>query len=96
MPLSPMELHEEELGQLRRLVQSPGWGLFNNLVHKRVQSREQEKARVLRASKPEEMAQAVRFQAEIDGLRESLDLVHQYMEGLEEDLQPKEAIGSYT
>ena len=81
MPLSPTELREEELGQLRRLVQSPAWELFKTRVLKRVESSEREKAKALRESKAE---QAVILQARIDGLKESLDLIYQYMEGLQD------------
>jgi len=93
MSLSPMELHEEELGQLRRLVQSPAWDLFRTRVLKRVESNEREKARALRESKPEE---AMRLQSRIDGLKESLDLIGQYMEGLEESLRKDESIPAYS
>ena len=81
MPLSPTELREEELGQLRRMVQSPAWELFKTRVLKRVESSEREKAKALRESKAE---QAVILQARIDGLKESLDLIYQYMEGLQD------------
>ena len=87
MPLSPTELHEEELGQLRRLVQSPGWELFKTLVLKRVESNEREKAKALRELKSE---QAVILQARIDGLKESLDVIYQYMEGIEADLKQED------
>ena len=93
MPVSPTERHEEELGQLRRLVQSPGWGLFSSRVLKRVESSEPEKAKALRESRTSE---AVMLQARIDGLKESLDLIHQYMEGLQDDLQPKETSSAYA
>ena len=81
MPLSPTELREEELGQLRRLVQSPAWELFKARVLKRVESSEREKAKALRESNS---GQAVILQARIDGLKESLDLIYQYMEGLQD------------
>ena len=90
MPLSPMELCEEELGQLRRLVQSPAWELFKARVLRRAEFNEREKAKALRESKPEE---AMRFQARIDGLKESLDLIYQYMEGLEEGLKAEPISG---
>ena len=92
MPLSPMELHEEELGQLRRLVQSPGWELFKVRVLKRVESSEREKAKALREGNSQ---QAVILQARIDGLKESLDTIYQYMEGLAEELQKEESVPAY-
>ena len=80
MPLSPTELREEALVQLRRLVQSPGWDLYRTQVTKHVQRSESEKAKLLR----EEKYQAAALeQGRVDGLREALDAIHQYMEGLE-------------
>ena len=93
MPLSPTELHEEELVQLRRLAQSQGWALFSTRVLKRVASSEREKARCLREGQTDA---AIRLQARIDGLKESLDLLQQAMDGIAEDLQPKEPVGSYA
>ena len=87
MSLTETELHQEELGQLRRLVQSPAWDLYKARVLKRVESNEREKAKALREYKAD---QAVILQSRIDGLRESLDIIHQYMEGLEDSLQPNE------
>ena len=89
MPLSPTELREEELGQLRRLVQSPAWELFKARVLKRVESSEREKAKALRESNSQ---QAVILQARIDGLKESLDLIYQYMEGLQDQ---EESVPAY-
>ena len=80
MALSPMELREEALVQLRRLVQSPGWDLYRTQVTKRVQRSESEKAKLLR----EHNYQAAALeQGKVDGLREALDTIAQYMEGLE-------------
>ena len=80
MPLSPTELRDEALVQLRRLVQSPGWDLYRTQVSKRVARSESEKAKLLR----EEKYQAAALeQGRVDGLREALDTIHQYMEGLE-------------
>ena len=88
MPLSPTETHAEELGQLRRLAQSPAWGLFSSRVLKRVASSEQEKARLLRESN---LQQAMAMQCRVDGLREALDMLPQMIE----EVQPKEEVGSY-
>ena len=93
MPLSPMELHDEALGQLRRLVQSPGWDLYSSLVLKRVQSSEQEKAKGLREALFE---QALWLQGQIDGLRAALDLLPQEIDRLEAEVHPAEPIGSYA
>ena len=87
MALTPQELHVEELGQLRRLVQSPAWSLFKVRVQKRVEFKDLEKARHLREGRLQEAAVV---QAQVDGLRESMDLIHQYMEGLEEELRVPE------
>ena len=88
MALSPMETHDEELGQLRRLAQSPAWGLFSSRVLKRVASSEQEKARLLREGM---LQQAMAMQCRVDGLREALDILPQLIE----EVQPKEDVGSY-
>ena len=54
---------------------------------KRVESNEREKAKALRELKSE---QAVILQARIDGLKESLDVIYQYMEGIEADLKQED------
>ena len=89
MPLSPTELRDEELAQLRRLVQSPAWDLYKTHVLKRVVRNEQEKAKALRESNP---TLAVQLQARIDGLLESLNVIAQAMEGLHE---PRESEVAY-
>lgn len=92
MPLSPTELQGEHLGQLRRLVQSPGWDLYKAHVLKRVESSEREKAKFLREGKSlEAMAQ----QHRIDGMKDSLDTIHQYMEGIEELLTVEDPAPTY-
>jgi hypothetical protein len=48
-------------------------------VLKRVESRERERAKLQRELKPQE---SYGEQRQIDGLRESLDLIHRVMEGM--------------
>ena len=69
MALTDAEVKQENLGVLRRLALSPGWDLYRTHLLKLVQSREQEKASLLRGSKPTE---AMAIQARIDGLMEAL------------------------
>ena len=79
MPLSTTELREEQLGQLSRLVQSPGWGLYRTRVEQCVVRNELVKAKLLRELKLQEAAQ---LQSRLDGLREALDLMDQYIDSL--------------
>ena len=90
--LPATEPQAEELAALRQLVQSPGWAHFNHLVLKRVESNEREKAKALRDQNP---SLAMSLQARVDGLRESLDLIVQRMEGLHEVLEEAEGSGIY-
>ena len=93
MPLSPMEHHEADLVQLRQLVLSPGWALYKARVLKQVQSRDRERARLQREMKQME---SYGEQRQIDGLNEALDVIHQYMEGLSEDLQQSDTEPAYS
>ena len=72
MALSPAELAGEELGQLHRLAQSPGWALFSSRVRKQVASNEQAKARALREGQTQG---AMSLQGRVDGLTEALALL---------------------
>ena len=63
--LSPTELQEEALGQLRQLVQSPGWGLYQARLRSLSRSRESAKADALRAG---EASDAVFYQGMVDGV----------------------------
>jgi len=79
MPLSEMELRQEDLGQLRQLVQSPGWELLKARLVRLGQRSESEKARLLRSAKPEELQQAIRYQGEVDGLTKAITEIERYM-----------------
>ena len=65
MALSPVELREEALGQLRQLAQSPGWALYVARLRSLGKSREEAKANALRAY---EVSDAVYFQGVSDGI----------------------------
>ena len=82
MALSETELRQEDLGQLRRLVQSPGWELLTSRLLRLVQRSESEKARLLRDGKPESLQQASRYQGEVDGIQRALTEVERYMKEL--------------
>ena len=82
MPLSAMEVRQEDLAQLKRLVQSPAWGLLSNRLARLVQRSESEKARLLREGKPESLQQATRYQGEVDGLQRALTEVNRYIDEL--------------
>ena len=88
MALSEVELRQEDLGQLRRLVQSPGWGLLTARLARLVQRSESEKARLLREAKPESLQQATRYQGEVDGIQRALKEVERYMDELSAAPEP--------
>ena len=82
MALSEVELRQEDLGQLRRLVQSPGWVLLTTRLQRLVQRSESEKARLLRDGKPESLQQSIRYQGEVDGLTRAMTELTRYMDEL--------------
>ena len=90
MALSDQELHQEDLGQLRRLAQSPGWALLITRLQRLVQRSESEKARLLRDGKPESLQQASRYQGEVDGLTRAMTELTRYMDEL--SAQPEEPL----
>lgn len=65
MALSPLELQEEQLVQLRQLAQSPGWALYQARLRSLSKSREVAKADALRAG---EWQSAGYFQGITDGI----------------------------
>ena len=69
MALSPTELQAEELQQLRRLAQSPGWGLLQARLAKRVARSASEKASLLREGKTDCLSKVIWLQGQEDGLR---------------------------
>ena len=89
MALSPTEVSEENLAQLQRLVQSPGWGLFKTRLTKRVASRELAKDQYLREEKHH---LATLELGRVEGLREAVEDLFRYIE----ELTPKHDVdGSY-
>ena len=77
MPLSPTELQEEALGQLRQLVQSPGWALYQARLRSLSKSREVARNDALRAGEGHD---AVLYQGMIDGLDLAIRELDRYVE----------------
>ena len=77
MPLSPTELVEEELVQLRRLAQSPGWGLLKTRAQKQLASSEAEKAHLLREGNTHA---ATLMQGRVDGWQDAITLLDAMLE----------------
>ena len=90
MALSEVELKQEDLGQLRRLAQSPAWGLLSTRLQRLVQRSESEKARLLREGKPDSLQQASRYQGEVDGLTRAMTELTRYIDEL--SAQPEEPL----
>ena len=70
------ELRDEQLRELKLLVQSPGWVLYRNRLQERVQHKEREKASFLLAGK---LHEAVVSQGYINGLSDYERIVEDYM-----------------
>lgn len=77
--LSPQELREEALVQLRQLAQSPGWALLQARLRSLSKSKEVVKADALRVG---EGHNAVLMQGVIDGLELALRELERYMGSL--------------
>ena len=70
------ELRDEQLRELKLLVQSPGWVLYRNRLQERVQHKEREKAAfLLRGS----LHEAVVAQGYISGLSDFERILEDYM-----------------
>ena len=93
MALKPKEVVEGELAQLRALVQSPGWDLFRAHALKRAQSRDKARANLQRECKHELAYGELR---QIDGIHETLDLIHQVMEGMASSVRVEETSPAYA
>ena len=74
-----MELRDEQLRELKLLVQSPGWVLFRNRLQERVQHKEREKADFLLRGM---LHEAVIAQGYINGLVSVEKTLADYMERL--------------
>ena len=79
MALSPQELREEALVQLRQLAQSPGWGLYLARLRSLSKSKEAAKADALRAGEGHD---AVWLQGMVDGVELALRELERYMSNL--------------
>ena len=77
--LSPQELKEEALVQLRQLAQSPGWGLYLARLARLSKAKEVAKADALRSGEGHE---AVMLQGVIDGVELALRELERYMDTL--------------
>ena len=88
MALLEAEVAEEQLGQLRRLAQSPAWGLFKTHLMKHVESSEREKAQFLR---DEQVHRATMLQGRIDGMFCALELLGKQIAEYEKQLKTSEA-----
>ena len=77
--LEETELREEQLKELKLLVQSPGWVLFRNRLRERLQHKEREKAGFLLAGK---LHEAVIVQGYINGLSDYERIVEDHMSKL--------------
>ena len=74
--LEETELREEQLREMKLLVQSPGWVLYRNRLHERVLHKEREKAAFLLAGK---LHEAIVAQGYITGLSDYERIVDDYM-----------------
>ena len=79
MALSPTELQEEAVQQLRQLAQSPGWALYAVRLRSLSRSRSKAKADALRS---ERMNEAMRMQGEQDGLELAVEELSRYVKRL--------------
>ena len=85
MPLSETELQAEDLAQLRRLAQSPGWALLKARWLKSVARSESEKASLLRDSFQGRETRVSYLQGKIDGYAETLLELDRYMQELAQE-----------
>ena len=80
MLLTENELAKEQLVQLRRLEQSPGWGLLKARLQELVTFKEREKSSLLREGKSNE---AVISQAKVDGMNDILTTLDKMISALQ-------------
>ena len=79
MALEEQELREEQLAQLRRLAQSPAWGLYKTRLLRLVECKQREKARFLREGN---LQQAASEQWYVDGVQKAVEELDIYMKEL--------------
>ena len=87
MPLEETELREEQLQQLRRLAQSPGWELLRRRLGQLVQRSESEKASLLRDGLQGKETRASYLQGKVDGLEVAVQELSRYEKELEQQVQ---------
>ena len=88
MPLEETELREEQLQQLRRLDQSPGWALLRQRLAQLVQRNEAEKAKLLRDSVMGRETRASYLQGHVDGVQAAMSELTKYAQELERAVNP--------
>ena len=84
MSLEQAELRQEQLLQLRRLAQSPGWELLRQRLSQLVQRSESEKASLLRDSYEGRETRASYLQGQVDGLQAAVAELTRYEKELEQ------------
>ena len=84
MSLEQAELRQEQLLQLRRLAQSPGWELLRQRLSQLVQRSESEKASLLRESYEGRETRASYLQGQVDGLQAAVAALTRYDKELEQ------------
>ena len=87
MPLEETELREEQLQQLRRLAQSPGWELLRQRLRALVQRSESEKANLLRDNVQGRETRASYLQGQVDCLTVAMTELGRYEKDLEQQAQ---------
>ena len=90
MSLEQAELRQEQLLQLRRLAQSPGWELLRQRLSQLVQRSESEKASLLRESYEGLETRASYLQGQVDGLQAAVAELTRYEKELEQQSVPIE------
>ena len=90
MSLEQAELRQEQLLQLRRLAQSPGWELLRQRLSQLVQRSESEKASLLRESYEGRETRASYLQGQVDGVQAAVNELTHYEKELEQQIVPTE------
>ena len=88
MSLEQAELRQEQLLQLRRLAQSPGWELLRQRLSQLAQRSESEKASLLRDSYAGRETRASYLQGQVDGVQAAVAELTRYEKELEQQSAP--------